>query len=231
MNPIGYVDRTWNPMTGCSPVSEGCRNCWARRMAKRLAANPSVKHRKRYANFMPTFWKERLDEPDHWRKPQVVAVNFMGDMFHPDHPWSCTAQVFNAMRRYSQHTFLILTKRPRLAWGFLDCYWRAPAENIWIGVSAENQAAWDERVPDLLACRAAHRWVSMEPLLELVLPAPRGSGTVKGLDWIVVGRETGPGARPFQHHWKVPWRIQTAMNNISLWEKGEGRAGFQEKPF
>lgn len=111
---IEWADAAWNVVTGCTPISAGCRNCWAWRNSKRLAANPTVRYRERYQGFKPTCWPERLEEPLHWREPRTVFVASMGDLFHEDVPFEFIDRVFAVMALCLQHTFLVLTKRPKM---------------------------------------------------------------------------------------------------------------------
>lgn len=203
---IQWTDATWNPVIGCRRVSEGCRNCYAEVQARRIAAmHPNGPYpgvvRKDYQekplplwNGTATFLPERLDQPLRWRKPRLVFVNSMSDLFHEDVTNEQIAAVFGVMAAARQHTFQVLTKRSKrmrewFAWAaaiFLsgqalptsEVYARVgerfgdgfgsnhwPLSNVWIGVSAEDQQRADERIPDLLACPAAVHWVSAEPLL------------------------------------------------------------------
>ncbi len=204
---IEWAEETWNPITGCTPVSPGCANCYARRMAQRL------KGRYGYPKdepFRVTLHPDRMAEPLKWRKPRRVFVCSMGDLFHPDVSVNWWADVFKVMCECPQHTFQLLTKRPEGAL-FLRRGYRAPP-NIWWGVTAENQEWADKRIPVLLAIPAAVRFVSFEPLLgpvDLRLEhhaakriGPRAFVIDKApLDWCIVGCETGPGRRPCPLKW------------------------------
>lgn len=170
---IKWADSTWNPITGCSPISEGCANCYAERMSKRLAGRfgyPADEP------FRVTLHPERLDEPKHWRKPKRVFVCSMGDLFHTDVPFEFIALVFGRMHSARHHTYLVLTKRPDRMAEFIRWYqqewlgpfasaWPREYQHVWLGVTAENQRTADERIPLLLAIPAAKRFVSCEPLL------------------------------------------------------------------
>jgi len=188
-DPDGTLGKVWNPVTGCSPVSEGCQNCYARRFAHRL--------RGRFGYpvdepFRVTLHPERLGEPLRWRKPRRVFVASMGDLFHPDVPEEFIANVLETVCWCPEHTFLVLTKRPgRMAELFCGSRFRGllakqflygveesifihhprrdwPLPNLWLGVTAENQRRADERIPILLQIPAAVRWVSCEPLLSAI---------------------------------------------------------------
>lgn len=242
INPDGSVikGKTWNPTTGCSKVSSGCKNCFAARMAKRLAGRcgyPAAPHQ-----FDVTLHPERLELPLHWKKPCKIFVDSMSDLFHEDVPTYFIAQVFAVMAIAKEHTFQILTKRPdwmpdtldevlsldveqlqeqycaERGWCPQDFNW--PLPNVWIGVSVEDQQTADERIPWLLKTPAAVRFVSVEPMLELVdlwkadYPAPGGGkqGAVTswpgGLDWVICGGESGPGARLMHPDWARSLRDQ-----------------------
>ena len=234
-NPDGSKGKAWNPVTGCTKVSQGCKHCYAEGIANRRLPHGGFTDRPfTEVRCHP----ERLDIPLRWRKPQRVFVNSMSDLFHEDVPDSFIDQVFAVMALCPQHTFQVLTKRPermreyasklrerslevaqRAVWlGIWDDPEAAAADtvsaldagfapNVWLGVSVEDQATADERIPLLLETPAAVRWVSAEPLLEEVtifsldgpVDVPDGAGSP--LHWVVVGGESGPGARPFG----LPW--------------------------
>ncbi len=187
---IEYLDDTWPVVTGCTRVSAGCDHCWARRVAKRLAANPTVHHWTRYKGFRPTAWPERLDIPLHWRKPKRIGVAFGGDLFHEDIPFDFIDQVFASMTMCRYHRYLLLTKRIQRAGEYFARFpvgeyadlptpdyavtgrqlgelvlARWPLPNVWLGVSVEDLAMADERIPVLLDTPAAVRSVSVEPML------------------------------------------------------------------
>jgi len=161
---IEWTDETWNPVTGCSKISPGCQNCYAERMAKRLQAMGNYPD-----GFDVTVWPERLKQPLRWRKPRRVFVCSMGDLFHKDVPASTILDIWHVMEQCPQHTFQVLTKRPErmrdvlgLSGAGLDA---PPLPNVWLGVTAENQECADKRIPILLECPAAVRFVSVEPML------------------------------------------------------------------
>jgi len=175
-NTDGTQGETWNPVSGCTKVSEGCRNCYAERMAKRLAGRcgyPAAPNQ-----FDVTLHPDKLDLPLRWRKPRMVFVVSMGDLFHEDVPFDFIEQIYGVMAEAKQHTFQVLTKRPgRAAEFLLNCILPSPHylnavdvpliwKNVWLGTSVENQATADERIPLLLQTPAAVRFVSAEPLLE-----------------------------------------------------------------
>lgn len=232
---IEWTDATWNPLRGCSRVSEGCRNCYAERIAARFnrPGDPyyGLAHRMRTGprwSGLVHFAETALREPLSWRRPRRVFVNSMSDLFHEKVPDEWLDRIFAVMAVCPRHTFQILTKRaarmrdyvgrvyderhdltvkrfaPHITWwpkGWPGFAW--PLPNVWLGVSAENQETADERIPDLLATPARVRFVSCEPLLERVdlkrgywLTAKEGH-----IDWVIVGGESGPGARPMDLSW------------------------------
>jgi len=217
---IEWADESWNPVTGCTKISEGCKNCYAERMAKRLAGRFGYSVNE---PFRVTWHEDKLQKPFNWRKPRRVFVCSMGDLFHPDVETYWIKRVFWMMMSTSNthHVFLVLTKRPQRMRYILrvelayDWDRGNPPSNIWLGVSVENQKRADERIPILLDIPAAVRFVSCEPLLGTVnirqylpqvcaihqLVHRHGRDCLKkldryGLDWVIVGAETGPKARP-----------------------------------
>jgi protein gp37 len=201
---IPWCDWTWNPIVGCSPASEGCANCYAAAISKRFHLPWGSAH------FLP----ERLDQPAKVRKPGRVFVCSMGDLFHESVPDDWIKQVFNAMHpdilQPSCHTFQILTKRPQRMAEFFKRHTKAGGpiawSNVWLGVTVENQARADERVPILLGIPSAVRFVSVEPMLGPVDLASAAGVTywddpVAGIHWVIAGPETGPKARPCQDAW------------------------------
>lgn len=231
---IEWANVVWNPTTGCSPVSEGCQNCYARRFARRLRGRYGYPDEE---PFQVVLHPERLEQPRHWRKPRRVFVCSMGDLFHPDVPGWYINQVWLSMMNNSQHTYLVLTKRPErlLAWTRAAARAKAwPADEvwpwwIWVGVTAENQARADERIPILAQIPAAVRWVSCEPLLgpidltEYLRLAGDDQYHVSpvrpALDWVVVGAETGPGARLCNPEWVRSLRDQCWDENVPFFFK------------
>jgi len=187
---IEWTESTWNPVTGCSKVSAGCKHCYAERMAARLQAMGNVRYE---SGFAVTLHHDLVDAPRSWKAPRVVFVNSMSDLFHPQVPFEFIERVFTTMRECPQHTFQILTKRsarlvalaPQLTW----------ASNIWMGVSVEDNRVV-QRVRDLQQVPAAVRFLSCEPLIGPVDNLP-----LKGIDWVIVGGESGPGARPMKIEW------------------------------
>ena len=241
---IGWADYTWNPITGCSPISEGCQNCYARAMAKRLAANPNVPNRERYEGFKPVFWPERLVEPGEFKNPLIIFVCSMGDLFHEAVPDEWVVSVFDSMAtdilQPCLHTYMILTKRPDRMRDFFRRHTtdRGPIKwpNVWLGVTTENQEQADKRIPALLSIPAAHYFVSVEPMLgpvDLTWDVGTGEGhrdsfLNHGLDLVICGPETGPKARPCDPAWIEDLARQSPRfydkrkeNPIARWRPGD----------
>lgn len=190
LSAIEWTESTWNPVTGCTKISAGCLNCYAERMAKRLQAMGQERYRN---GFKLTLHPKVLDEPYSWKKPRVVFVNSMSDLFHEEIPLGFIQNVFAVMNDNQQHTFQILTKRserlrelaPLLDW----------SENIWMGVTIENNN-YVNRADDLRLVNAAIKFLSLEPLL-----GPVPGLELTSINWVIVGGESGPGARPMQENW------------------------------
>ena len=182
---IGWTDRRWNVVTGCTEVSSGCAHCYARGMANRL------KGRHGYPAddpFRVTLHPERLGQPLAWRKAAKCFVCSMGDLFHEDVPSEFLQKVFTTMMQCPQHTFQVLTKRPeRMSLYYLVRY-GIPLPNVWLGTSVENQSTFDLRVPHLVECPAAVRFLSIEPMLSEI-----NIGNLEGIDWVIVGCESRTG--------------------------------------
>jgi protein gp37 len=187
---IEWVTATWNPLTGCTKISPGCKNCYAERMSHRLMLMGQPNYRN---DFALTLHERMLEQPLRWKKPQRIFVNSMSDLFHQDVPFEFIARVFGVMERCFWHQFKILTKRaerleeesPRLPW----------PDNVWQGVSVEN-ADYAYRIDHLRKTGAKTRFLSIEPLL-----GPIANLDLAGIDWVIVGGESGPGARPMAKEW------------------------------
>lgn len=267
---IEWTDATWNPVVGCQYASEGCRNCYAATMTKRLAAMGKSDYRglindAGHFNGTLRVLPHKLTAPLGWRKPRMVFVNSMSDLFHPSVPLDYIDKVFAVMALCPQHTFQVLTKRPRRTAEYLDgldrptriadaskeCTpWRGsrrnfrsaangpgfadrvlwPIPNIWLGTSVENQEAADERIPYLLRCPAAVRFLSCEPLLgpidlrfgikrenkRAVACAPEDHGIHW---WVIVGGESGPKRRPMDLAWARSIRDQCKDAGVPFFMK------------
>jgi protein gp37 len=208
---IEWTETTWNPVTGCSKVSAGCANCYAERMAKRLHAMGS----RRYVNgFKSTTHDDLIDAPRSWRAPRIVFVNSMSDLFHEDVPLEFIQRVFATMSECPRHTFQILTKRSaRLVELAPDLDWAA---NIWMGVSVEDSRVV-HRVHDLQRVPAAVRFLSLEPLIGPVDHLP-----LQGIDWAIVGGESGPRSREMKPEWVRSIFRQCRISNTAFFFKQWG---------
>jgi protein gp37 len=195
---IKWTDATWNPVTGCDRVSEGCDHCYALTLAARLKAmgNPRYQTdgpaRTSGPGFGLTLHPDKLLEPLRWHSPRMVFVNSMSDLFHPDVPDQFIRDVWDIMVAAPRHTFQILTKRPRRMASLLADTW--PLPNVWLGVSAENQRWADQRIPLLMKTPAAVHFVSAEPLLGPIF-------LEQYPDWLIIGGESGDGHRPMNPEW------------------------------
>ena len=223
MTKIEWCDETWNILTGCTRVSPGCENCYAERLAAtRMKNHPRYEGVSQMTPAGPRFTGEvrcheqLLDVPRRWRKPRMIFVSAQSDLFHPSVPAEFIAKVFATMAEARQHRFQVLTKRPERAADLLNdppggTTW--PLPNVWIGTSVEDQQRAEERIPHLLNCPAAVRFVSVEPLLDYVnlrclnpgvdfwLDALDTPDPQFALDWVIVGGESGPNARQMNVAW------------------------------
>ena len=208
---IEWTESTWNPITGCTKVSPGCEHCYAERMAYRLKAMGQPNYRN---GFQLTVHPHMLDRPLGWKKPQMVFVNSMSDLFHQDVPLDFIQQVFAVMREAHWHTFQVLTKRAeRLAALDADLDWPA---NVWMGVSVEN-SDYTGRIDYLRQTRADVRFLSLEPLL-----GPLPDLDLHEINWVIVGGESGPGARPMDRAWVTDIRDQCLTADIPFFFKQWG---------
>lgn len=208
---IDWTGRTWNPVTGCTRASEGCQHCYAERMAGRL----KLMGQDKYADgFAVTTHESCLDEPKHWRKPQAVFVCSMGDLFHEDVPDDFIKRVFEVMNDCPQHTFQVLTKRAdRLARLASELKF---TDNIWVGVSVES-IRYEHRVDSLRKVPAHVRFLSCEPLLGSLEGID-----LAGIDWVIVGGESGPGARPMDAEWARELRDLCEQEGVAFFFKQQG---------
>ncbi len=228
---IDYLDYTWNPSHGCSPISEGCRSCWANIMAKRLAGMGARGYLKEDP-FKPTFCPWELDKPLKLKKPSVIGVSFMGDLFHEDILDHQINSIFLKMVNIDWHTYLVLTKRHERMADFVSIGtgWRGKMSHVYLGVSCENQARADERIPTLLQIPAAKHFVSFEPLLGPVdldktcprKPTNNGWCWREGIDWVIAGGESGPRARPMHPDWVRSIRDQCQKAGVPFFFKQWG---------
>jgi len=241
---IEWTKFSWNPFHGCTKISDGCKYCYAERMARRLAGRfgyPEYPH-----HFDVVMREDRMNEPATWKEPRMVFVGSMGDLFHEDVETWFILSIFHVMAGNSQHTFQVLTKRPERMYNILKRY--EPAKNIWLGVTAENQKAADERIPILLETPAAVRFVSCEPLLGWLDPTDISLGNYRylnalnghisklnkngtgyaherktnHLNLVIDGGETGPNARPSHPDWFRQIRDECIKANIAYFHKHNG---------
>jgi protein gp37 len=232
---IEWTEKTWNPITGCTKISEGCQNCYAERMAKRLAGRfgyPADDP------FKPgTFHRQKIDEPLKWKKPCRIFVGSMGDMFHHDVHHVDMKDIQAVIKESPQHTYIFLTKRPDIMLRYTDVLPDGWPSNCWLGVTAENQQRADERIPILLQIPAAVRFVSVEPMLEFMdlsywlngapeqfAPA-RWRQTYPPLDWVIAGPETGTGARKANNEWFRDLRRQCFFARVPYFLKKTADGG------
>lgn len=213
---IEWTEATWNPVTGCNKISPGCKNCYAERMSKRLKAMGQNNYRN---GFRLTLQPHMLELPLRWKKPQTIFVNSMSDLFHKNVPVEYIQEVFGVMKRAHWHRFQVLTKRadrleqvsPMLDW----------APNIWMGVSVESQK-YVSRIDHLRNTGAQTKFLSLEPLL-----GPLDNLDLNGIDWAIVGGESGFGARPMLVNWVTSIRQQCVDANVAFFFKQWG--GVQKK--
>jgi len=212
---IEWTDTTWNPVTGCTKISAGCDNCYAARFSERfrgVAGHPFE------TGFDLTLRPERLLQPLTWKRPRMVFVNSMSDLFHKEIPQAHIAAVFDTMERADWHTYQVLTKRSSLLQKFVNNRYRTkPApRHIWLGVSVEDEKA-ATRIAHLQEAKAGVRFLSIEPLL-----APVGQLNLTGIDWVIVGGESGPHARPMDAKWVIDIRNQCVKARVAFFFKQWG---------
>ena len=208
---IEWTDATWNPVTGCNKVSPGCKLCYAERLSKRLKATGMVKYRN---GFEVTCHPDALEIPLRWRKPRTIFVNSMSDLFHYRVPDQFVRDVFGVMEQACWHRYQVLTKRPeRVAELNAELPW--PSQ-IWLGVSVES-GRYLHRIDLLRECGAMTKFLSLEPLLG---PLPKLN--LDGIDWVIVGGESGPGARPMEADWARDIRDQCVAAGVPFYFKQWG---------
>ncbi len=215
---IEWTDSTWNPVTGCTKISPGCKNCYAEVFAERWRGIPGHHFEQ---GFDLRLWPERLSLPLTWKKPRIIFVNSMSDLFHEDVPETFIRRVFDTMVAAHWHTFQVLTKRsqrlaelaPRLPW----------SQNVWMGVSVESKK-YTSRIADLRKAPAAVRFLSVEPLLEPIPNLP-----LKGIDWVIVGGESGPGCREMKADWVRQIRDRCILRDVPFFFKQWG--GVRKKTY
>jgi protein gp37 len=208
---IEWTESTWNPLTGCSKVSAGCQHCYAERMAKRLQAMGQPNYAR---GFRLTLHHDVLELPLRWKKPRMVFVASMSDLFHEKVPWDFIRRTFDVMNKAHWHTFQVLTKRsdrlaklnPRLHW----------TPNIWMGVTVENKN-YLHRIDSLLSTSAVVKFLSLEPLL-----GPLTQLEFHGIHWVIAGGESGPASRPMKESWVVNVRDQCLRASVPFFFKQWG---------
>lgn len=205
---IEWTDATWNPVTGCNKVSPGCAHCYAERIAERFRGTPAFPK-----GFDLSLRQDRIETPLQWKRPRRIFVNSMSDLFHEKVPLSFIKNVFETIRRADWHQFQVLTKRPsRLREIASDLIW---PENVWMGVSVENQR-FTHRVDELRSVPAAVRFLSCEPLLGPL------SLDLGGIHWVIVGGESGPQSRPMRMEWVTSIRDQCHAAEVPFFFKQWG---------
>lgn len=212
---IEWTDATWNPVTGCTKISPGCDHCYAERFSERFRGTPGHPFE---TGFDLTLRPERLDQPLRWRTPRMIFVNSMSDLFHKQVPVAFIVKVFDTMERAHWHTFQVLTKRSSIMRNFLRSRYggeRGPA-HIWCGVSVEDGKR-KSRIQHLQEAPAGVRFLSIEPLI-----APVGALNLDGIDWVIVGGESGPGAREMRKDWVRDIRDQCVKADVAFFFKQWG---------
>lgn len=235
---IQWTDETWNPVTGCTPISEGCDNCYAKRMSQRLKGrygypvDDPFKAGNWRGDIVSGSGDNVIYEPVHWKKPRRVFVSSMGDLFHDDVKFNHIHQIWDVMKGCPQHTFMVLTKRPermkqvveriysleRMGWS--RGFW----QHVWLGITAENQEQYDKRWPILAQIPAAVHFVSVEPMLgpmDMKFCLSRGGSPAgpQEIDWVIAGCETGPKRRPMIGQWVEGLKNQCVSENVPFFLK------------
>jgi protein gp37 len=208
---IEWTDSTWNPITGCSKISPGCKNCYAERMAKRLKAMGQPNYEN---GFSLTLHPNMLRRPLECKKPSLIFVNSMSDLFHPDVPLEFILKVFDTMKEANWHQFQVLTKRSeRLLELSSKINW---PDNVWMGVSVENQE-YAYRINHLRKTEAKIKFLSLEPLI-----GPVDKLNLDNIDWVIVGGESGPRSRPIEKNWVLEIKKQCINTNVPFFFKQWG---------
>jgi protein gp37 len=212
---IEWTDATWNPVTGCTKISRGCDNCYAQRFSERFRGVPDHPFS---SGFDLTLRPQRIGQPLSWLRPRMIFVNSMSDLFHKDVPREFIDQVFDAMERADWHVFQLLTKRSSLMRKYLRARYGTSGapRHIWCGVSIED-AQFKSRLVHLQEAPAAMRFLSLEPLL-----GPLGKLDLAGIGWVIVGGESGPGARPMQADWVRGIRDECQRQDVAFFFKQWG---------
>ena len=212
---IEWTDTTWNPVTGCTKISPGCDNCYAARFSERFRGVPGHPFE---TGFDLTLRPARLLQPLEWKRPRMIFVNSMSDLFHKQIPKSYISQVFDTMEKADWHIYQVLTKRSSLLQRFVNDRYKnrkAPA-HIWLGTSVENEQA-ASRITHLQNSNAGVRFLSIEPLI-----SPMGKLDLRGIHWVIVGGESGPHARPMEPEWVIDIRNQCIRSKVAFFFKQWG---------
>jgi protein gp37 len=212
---IEWTDATWNPVTGCTKISAGCDNCYAARFSERFRNVPGHPFE---TGFDLTLRPERLLQPLAWKRPRMIFVNSMSDLFQKEIPKAHIGAVFDTMETANWHTYQVLTKRSSLLMKFINSRYRthpAPA-HMWFGVSVENRTA-ASRIAHLQKANAGVRFLSIEPLI-----APVGQLDLSGIHWVIVGGESGPNSRPMDLEWVIDIRNQCVAARVAFFFKQWG---------
>ncbi len=210
---IEWTELTWNPVTGCTKVSQGCKFCYAEVMAKRLKAMGLEKYKN---GFDVTIHPETLEEPYRWKKSRVVFVNSMSDLFHPDVPVGFIKDVFQVMNENPQHVFQVLTKRTDLLLEYDQEGLLEWTENIWMGTSVENDRV-KHRIDTLRKTKAKTKFLSCEPLI-----GPLSNMNLEGIHWLIVGGESGHSPRPMKPEWVIDIKEQCNKADVPFFFKQWG---------
>lgn len=208
---IEWTDMTWNPVTGCTKISQGCKHCYAERLAHRLHAMGLERYRN---DFKVTLHRDLIDLPFSWKKPRMIFVNSMSDLFHEDVPLEFIKAVFKTMEQTPQHIYQVLTKRSERLRKIAE--WLNWPANVWMGVSVEDYRVI-KRIDDLVATPARIKFLSCEPLI-----GPLDNLPLSGVDWVIVGGESGPKARPMEREWVISILEQCRTNDIAFFFKQWG---------
>ncbi|MFY9259408.1 MAG: phage Gp37/Gp68 family protein [Gallionella sp.] len=218
---IEWTEQTWNPTTGCTKISPGCKHCYAEVMANRLQAMGANGYQN---GFELSLMPERLNEPLRRKKPTVYFVNSMSDLFHEDIPFEFLDRVFDVIRKTPQHTYQILTKRSGVMLEYFSSSSRVPPKNVWLGVSVEDKKYGIPRIDDLRKINVGIRFLSVEPLLEDL-----GAFDLSDIHWVIVGGESGVNARVMKSDWVESIKKQCDKNSVAFFFKQWGGWGMDGK--
>ncbi|MBI4482793.1 MAG: phage Gp37/Gp68 family protein [Acidobacteria bacterium] len=211
-SPIEWTEGTWNPVTGCTKISPGCKFCYAERLSERFRGIPGHPFEQ---GFDLRLHQERVSQPLRWKRPRIIFVNSMSDLFHERIPTEYIQHIFQVMREAGQHTFQVLTKRPERLLELCNSYIDHVPKNVWLGVSVENEKyTW--RIDYLRQLNASIRFLSCEPLLGPL------DLNLDGIHWVIVGGESGPGARVMRVDWVRPIRDQCRERKVPFFFKQWG---------